>query len=449
MKKLICLLLALVLVLSMVACGNSGGENTNGDNGENVGITEGFEATLPAYPSAPAEGATDEEILAHRRQLVVEQMRHHNSVLWTLEEDLPYNLDWNSQGIEQDIAAGAPNIIYLKAGRIYRGLPYTHGNNSVHAFQDFFTSVDEKGVYTMSGVTSEHFTGVAGLTPTGCSRLGTDCADAVFWAWAHISNSISFKETKNMTRLTGCIPVGDYVCDWAVYDQSTAVIVEQNGRDVMLESYAKMQPGDGMVFINKNIQGHAVMCVGVEVVRNEDGTINSQESKAIILEQQSGGEREQTPITDEATGLEVYPLDGIDVEWTFDYLLERAYLPVTCKELIDPSPLPEPAVNDPLTDVNDKNMFSGTITATRPIASVTLSVYDSNNTKIQEATAYITAQDIPGFSMMRFSSDVEKTMMHGSYDLKSLEAGEYKCVFTATLGDGSEIEFRNVNYVVE
>ena len=449
MKKLICLLLAAVMLMSLAACGGETNNGETGETGENQGLQEAFEATLPAHPEAPAEGATDEEILAHRRQLVVEQMRYHNSVLWTLEEDTPYRLDWNSMGIEKDIEAGAPNIIYLKAGRIYRGLPYTHGNNSVHAFVDHFSEVDENGVYTLSGVKSEHFNGLDGLTPTGCARLGTDCADAVFWAWAHISPSISFNLTKYMTGVQGCLPVGGYTCTKAVYDEATSVVIEQNGRDVMLECYAQLQPGDGMVFINKSLSGHAVMCVGVNVVRNEDGTINSQESKATILEQQSGHERDQQPIIDEATGLEIYPLDGIDVEWTFDYMLNRGYLPVTCKELIDPTPLPEPAVIDPLENVNSKNMFSGTISATRPIASVTLSVYNSDGTKIQEATAYTTSSELPAFNLTRFISDVEKQVMKGSYDLKSLAAGEYKCVFTATLGDGSEIEFRNVTYVAE
>lgn len=446
MKKFLALLLSVLMLLSMVACG--GEDTTDATEGGNTEVTAGFEATLPAHPEAPAEGATDEEILAYRRQLVVEQMRYHNSVLWTPAEDVAYNLDWNSQGIEKDIEAGAPNIIYLKAGRIYRGLPYTHGNNSVHAFADFFTGVNEKGVYTLD-VKSEQFNGNAGLAPTGCSRLGTDCADAVFWAWAHVSPSISFSLTKYMTGAQGCLPVGGYTCTKAVYDEATSVIIEQNGRDVMLECYAQMQPGDGMVFINKSLSGHAVMCVGVNVVRNEDGTINTTESKAIILEQQSGGERDQQPIIDEATGLEIYPLDGIDVEWTFDYLLQRGYLPVTCKELVDPSPLPEPEVIDPLTDITSKTMFKGKITATRPIASVTLTVLDSNGTKVQEATAYITSDDIPAFSMMRFSSDVEKSVMHGSYDLDALEAGEYTCVFTALLGDGSEIEFRRVPYTAE
>lgn len=442
MKRLICFVLAIMLLLA--GCGGT----VDGGNGENVGLTEGLNATVPPHPEAPGADATDEEILEYRRNLVVEQMRYHNSVLWTPKEDVAYCLDWNTQGVENDIAAGNQNVIYLKAGRIYRGLPYTHGNNSVHAFSDFFVSVDDKGVYTMD-VKSEHFNGNADLSPTGCARLGTDCADAVFWAWAHISSTISFKLTKNMTRLAGCIPVGDYVCDWAVYDQATSVIRDQNGYDVMMESYAKMQKGDGMVFINKNIQGHAVMCVGVEVVRDASGKIDPDQSYAIILEQQSGGERDQQPVIDEATGLEVYPLDGIDVKWTFSTLYERAYLPVTCQELIDPSPLLEPAVNDPLTDVTAKTMFKGTITGTRPIASVTLSVLDSNGTKVQEATAYITSNDVPGFSMTRFISDVEKTVMHGYYDLDELQPGEYTCVFTARLGDGSMIEFRRVPYTAE
>lgn len=442
MKRLICFLLAIMMLLA--GCGGT----VDGDNGDSVGVTEGLNATVPAYPAEPGEGATAEEILEYRRNLVVEQMRFHNSVLWTPKEDVAYCLDWATQGVENDIAAGNQNVIYLKAGRIYRGLPYTHGNNSVHAFMDFFTSVDDKGVYTME-VASEHFNGDAGLTPTNCARLGTDCADAVFWAWAHISSTISFKLTKNMTRLAGCIPVGDYVCDWAVYDQSTAVVRDQNGYDVMMESYAKLQKGDGMVFINKSILGHAVMCVGVEVVRDASGKIDPEQSYAIILEQQSGGERDQQPIIDEATGLEVYPLDGIDVRWTFSYLYERAYLPVTCQELIDPSPLQEPAVIDSLTDVTAKTMFKGNITATRPIASVTFTVLDSNGTKVQEATAYITSADVPGFSMARFSSDVEKSVMHGSYDLDELKPGEYTCVFTARLGDGSIIEFRRVPYTAE
>ena len=447
MKKLICLLLATVMLLSLVACGGNG--NTDGNNGDNVGLTEGYEATLPAYPAEPAEGATDEEILAYRRQVVADQMLYHNSVLWTPETDITYSLDWNSLGVEQDIANGSENIIYLKAGRIYRGLPYTHGNNSVLAFTDFFSSVDENGVHTLSGVGEKHLSGIADLTPTSCARLGTDCADAVFWAWAHVSNSITFKETKNMTLINGCLPVGDYVCNDVQYARATTEILNENGRDKMMECYALLQKADGLVFVNRYIQGHAVMCMGVNVVRDESGKIDANQSYAIILEQQSGGERVQEAIIDEATGLEVYPLDGINVEWSFEKLYSTGYLPVTCKELIDPSPLPEPAVNDPLTDVTAKNMFSGKIAATRPIASVTLSVYDSNNTKLQEATAYITALDIPEFSMMRFSSDIEKNMMRGSYDLKSLEAGEYKCVFTATLGDGSEIEFRNVPYTVE
>lgn len=449
MKKLICLLLAAVMLISLAACGGETNNGETGETGENQALQEAFEATVPAHPEAPAEGATDEEILNYRRELVAQQMMYHNSVLWTPDVDIAYSLDWNTMGVEQDIANGSENVIQLKAGRIYRGLPYTHGNNSVHAFIDFFSSVDEKGVFTMSGVGEKHFSGVADLKPIGCARLGTDCADAVFWAWAHVSNSITFKETKNMTRINGCLPVGDYVCNDAQYARATTEILEENGRDKMMECYALLQKADGLVFVNRYIQGHAVMCMGVNVVRDDNGKIDSSKSYATILEQQSGGERVQEAIIDEATGLEIYPLDGINVEWSFDKLYSTGYLPVTCQELIDPSPLPEPAVIDPLENVNSKNMFSGTISATRPIASVTLSVYDSNNTKIQEATAYVTAADLPEFGMMRFSSDIEKGVMHGSYDLKSLAAGEYKCVFTATLGDGSEIEFRNVPYVVE
>ena len=437
MKKLLCLGLAVLLLLT--GCG-VGGEKTTEPT------QPPFEATAPTLP-ALKEGGSPEEILQARRDLVEQVMRDMCTIRWTPAETIEYSLFNQSQGLESDKVTNPEDIVTLYKGTIYEGIPYTHGSNSIYAFLEYATAESETGTLTLSNLETADFSGYGYQEPYRCARLGTDCADQVFWAWNHISGSISFTRCREMTPTYGCIPVGDYVLTDSILPY-TFPILEANGMDVMYESYAKMLKGDALSFMNSKSGGHTIMNVEVHVVRNEDGTINGQESYAITLEQESGDERTQADrYVDEATGETIVRLQGIDRKYTFQYLYQKGYLPFTCKELIDPAPLTPVEVTDSIENPSIDNIFKGTFTGTRRISYVTIDITDANTGKVvQSCTTHCLSKELYTFELIRFISDVEKLVQIGEIDLDALESGAYIVTHTATLATGEEMVVRNFPY---
>ena len=217
--------------------------------------------------------------------------------------------------------------------------------------------------------------------------------------------------------------------------------------DVMYESYAKMLKGDALSFMNSKLGGHTIMNVEVHVVRDEDGTINGQESYAITLEQESGDERTQTDTyVDETTGETIVRLQGIDRKYTFQFLFSKGYLPVTCKELIDPAPLTPVEVIDSISEPSIDNIFKGKVTSTRRVSYVTIDIADEQGNIVQSCTTHCISKEQYTFDMIRFISDVEKLVQIGEIDLDALESGKYIVTHTARLANGDEVVFRNFPY---
>ncbi len=436
MKKLLSLTLAVLMLASCLAgCGAEPAEPTEPP----------YEATAPSLPALKEDGSA-EEILQARRDLVEQAMRNMCTIRWSPTETIEYSLVNKSQGLEADRIAHPEDIVTLYKGMIYEGIPYTHGSNSIHAFLEYASGETETGTINLSGLESADFSGYGYQEPNRCARLGTDCADQVFWAWNNVASSISFEYCANMVPGNGCIPVGDYT-HTETYFKHTYPIVDANGRDVMFESYAKMLKGDAMVFINSKGAGHAIMNVEVHVVRNEDGTINGQESYAVTLEQESGDERTQTDTyIDETTGEKIVRLQGIDREYTFEFLYSKGYLPVTCKELIDPAPLTPVEVVDSIPEPSIDNIFKGKVTSTRRISYVTIDIADEKGNIVQSCTTHCISKEMYTFDMIRFISDVEKLVQIGEIDLDTLESGSYIVTHTARLANGDEVVFRNFTF---
>ncbi len=433
MKRLVCLLLIIVLLL----CGCGLGEGAVAGN-----------VFQPDYPTvSPTEPKDPQEILAHRRDVVEQAMREQSAILWTPAETFTYSRRNNSQGIVADEAEVPGDVSTFYKGQIYQGIPYTHGSGSYFSFLSFATEKDEGGVYTLTGLTDQLLTGSSRNRANSRARIGNDCADQLFWAWARISPSIQFSFTGTMTEFYGCLKVGDYEYTGTNFsaENNSKDIVKNNGQQRMFAAYTQLQKGDGMVLITKGGLGHAVMVVTTNPVYLEDGTIDGDKSYVTVLEQTSGPEEAADPYFHEGIQKMVYPCEIMDKQWSYSTLFSKGYLPVTCKELMDPSPLPKAEITDFTDAPTFDNMFSGTIQANYRISSVTVNISQNGNT-IQEATCFGHQEEMYQFNLYRFTSSVERAVMQGYLKKDDLTPGTYQCTFTAKLSTGEDITFRDFTF---
>ena len=424
MKRIVCLALCALL---LTGCG--------AQEAANMPTISVYTPEVPVAPTA--EPADAEAILAQRRDVVEQHMRYMSTIRWRIDENVTYIYSED----------GDPaNTVKLVAGHVYQGIPYTHGAGNAYSWLSYATGQDENGVYTLSGLNKAAMNGLSRAGAGNSSRVGNDCADTLYWAWAQVASSISFTQTIYMTPLYGCIPVGDYEWTDTVMRRSSCEVTEANGRQRMFEAYAQLQKGDGMVHIvSDTVGGHAVMIVDTHVERNEAG-IDGEKSYVTILQQSSGFEKREDTYFDETIGQDVYLCETVDVQWSFDDIFDKGYLPVTCQELIDPSPLPEPKVEDTNKTPSIDNMFSSTITANYRIAGVTVTVWDDQDRPVQQATCNSMEREFCSFALSRFLLDDQLGVLVGKIDPSALEPGQYRCAFDCRVSTGEVIRFRDFTF---
>ena len=428
MKKWICLLCGLLL---LTGCGAGGTQETESPT---VSIY------TPDVPVAPeTEPADAEAILAQRRDTVEQHMRYMSTLRWSIDENVTYIYSGD----------GDPaNTVNLVAGYIYQGIPYSHASGNAYSWLSYATGQDENGTYTLSGLNKAAINGLSRAAEGNSARVGNDCAETLYWAWGQVANSISFMGTIYMTPDYGCVPVGDYEWTDTVMRRNSCEVTEANGRKRMFEAYAQLQKGDGMVHtLSDSAGGHAVMIVDVHVENTKDH-IDGDKSYVTILQQSSGFEKRYDTYYDEAIGQDVHLCETTDVQWSFDYIFDKGYLPVTCKELIDPTPLPEPKVEDPNKEPTVDNMFYSIITSNYRIASVTATVLDARDRPVQQATCNSIEQEFFTFNLSRFLLDDQLGVLVGEIDPAALEPGQYRCTFDCRLSTGKIIRFRDFSFTV-
>ncbi len=109
MKKVLCLILALVLALGLCACGSTG-TVTEKDLGKGFKLKVGFDAEFPPFGFVAADGSYDGFDLAMAKEVC-------SRLGWELEEKA---IDWNSKDAE--LKAGSINCIW-------NGFTYTGREN--------------------------------------------------------------------------------------------------------------------------------------------------------------------------------------------------------------------------------------------------------------------------------------------------------------------------------
>lgn len=417
MKRLLLLLLCILL---LVGCGKVPVTDAP--------VAQTTEATEPEDPQAR---------LAYRRELAEQYMRHMMSLRWKIPDAVTYSASNSSLGVEAD---SENQIVQLLPNQVYQGIPYTHGGGSGYSFLALAGEPDEQGVYTLNGLTRELLNGYSGHTIYNTSRLGNDCADAVFWAWAQVSSTITFAYTNQMIPTHGCIRVGDYDCADKPYAGNTSEICRQNGMQRMFEAYACLQKADCLVR-TINSSGHAIMAVSVHVKRLEDGTIDGENSYLTYLDQDLACETAALQYEDPVLG-PVILFEELNKKRSFSQLYNTGYLPVTCKELIDPAPLAEASVEDPAVPVSAEKLFTGTIKSSYRIAYVQVQITDEQGNIVQEAICFGLQEDMYRFNLNRFTKEAEQQVILGGVDMGSLPKGTYHYRFTCKLSNAEEYIFR-------
>ncbi len=411
-KRLLCVLLALLMVLSFAGCGGNNNDNSN----------------------------QDQEILAQRRDQAESYMRHMATLLWRAEEDITYSNSTKSV----DPSVETKDIVQIKAGRLYRGLPYSHAAGDANSFLEYAGEPNDQGIYTISGLTWQPLNG--GNT---VARVGNDCAAAVNAAWGSLGNSlVKCSTTRLMTEKYGYLRVGEYMCDLNEHGYSFPVC-EANGTDVMFKAYAQLQKADAVVRRNEaNNNGHSMMIVTVNVERNTDNSINGTRSYVTVLEQTSGKIEQQHCTYDKTLGEDVYTTYLIDKKYSFIDLYGQGYMPITCKELVDPSPIEDATVTDSITEPNLQNLFEGTLTTTRFLSAVTITITDSEGKEVQKCASSPTNRDgCYAFEMKTFVED-RPEVLRGALNTEELAAGTYHCKVECRLVSGDILTAREFDFTV-
>lgn len=412
MKKILSLILAGLLLLSLAACG--GGEEDKGPE-KDVSLYEsgdGFETindplTWDAINAFPVvhDGMTIEE----GKELVVDFFRFCKTAVWIPDDVYEYKIKTSNEKtevIDGYVKYGGLPYISLASGSIYRLMDYMDPETHV---------VDIKA---------------AGLNP---KLFGNQCSFGSYWGIGRAINSAKYAWTTLMVPNNGFIPVGDYEIKEGIESYkngiyNTVSVLEENGAERMYEAYTGLKAGDVIVYYTT--AGHVVMISGDAVVeRDAEGKVDPTKSYVTVIDQTPGHSTTQN-----AAGDTFNFENNVDAKWTFDKLFRGNYVPYTFAEWLGTDPLESSVTTfDYEGDSISMTSLSGkTITSNYGISDIYAAVYHSNGKEVYKLAIRATETSV---KELRFSTKDPSATVWG--DLETLNPkGEYTMKVFAQISTG-------------
>ena len=358
MKKITSLLLCLLMLLPLFAgCGSASleskqAEQTRQETKEEANKTE----TKPAIniPEIPAENRLSAEKIAsfpiandsmtedELRNLCVEFFRFSQTFAWTPDESWNYTIGASTKQHT------------LSQGTVYGGFPYLHGAGNVYRMLEYY---DEK-------------TGLVDTSELGANAryLGNFCSYGSGWGFSRVVNSASHNLTQEMVPAEGYIPVGPYKMNTSLTkfpENETVAICQDNGENVMYQSYACLKPADALVYYTTG--GHIIMVSSVHVEKNDDGTVSGEKSYVTFIDQATNWWDGTL-----ANGNTYRVQGGVDKKYTFEKLFKTSYIPYTFAEFLGTDPV-EPGsatLDTDKTELTLQELIDSTLTANYMISDV-------------------------------------------------------------------------------
>jgi hypothetical protein len=213
----------------------------------------------------------------------------------------------------------------------------------------------------------------------------------------------------------------------------------------MFEAYACLRLADALVCREKGA-GHAIMAVSVNVVRKDDGTIDGDASTLTFMEQSRVHLMQEKKYFHPELQEDVYITLALDVKQTFREVFEEGYLPITCKELIDPAPVEVPTVWDSVESPDGTTLLEGIISSNWAIDCVTATITDADGAAVQQGTVYA-PRDSRRYEMeLRQFAEEAPEQMRGRIVPEELPAGRYRCVLHCRLTSGQVFTVRDFTF---
>lgn len=312
--------------------------------------------------------ATGDMTSQQLRQTCVDFFRMQNTFQWVSESDIGYNIRGKN--------------VLLQAGQVYAGSPYTASAKSGNLYMTMEFYDQKTGVLRNPGMTDQNF----------MKLVGNHCTYGSFWGWARVVNSMTTQWNTEMgLEDFGFIPLGHFstagIKEWVEGELDTRMVRDSVDKQVILEGYAKVKMADALyVWFGGGGNSHMRMAAqDAVVVRNDDGTINAEESYIVYLDQTSGWS------TLEVGGVTIPVQGGVDKKITFAKLYSAGYLPFTFGEFIGTDPVEKSEVTstlDGLTAVTAEQLTAATVSANYAISHVTVSVTDGNGEEVYRGNAF-------------------------------------------------------------
>ena len=450
---LLTLMLALVLVFTLVACGDNYHYNDDDDDDDDERVEDVDDTKKPSKKVNPDDPTVDVSIytadgfeastlknqvsweginsfkstreiaelyktdpttaIEEARQVAVEFFTYAKTATWIPADNWDFTHHGDGTGPDQMIG-----------GQVYGGLPYVGlGSGSIYRLLDFMDpNTGVVDIYSAGG--TQGTDGMATLQ----LYFGNQCANGAYQGWSRVINSANYNGTPRMTLANGFIPVGNYTyptytTTWSV-DYNTVAVCRENGDQVMWESYAQLQPGDGLV--NFTTAGHVMMVVSEPVVvRKADGTIDGNQSYLYITDQHVQFSTYTHPDGGDTCQAARY----VERKFTFANLSDEkaGYIPFTYKEWLgeDPIEAPEYNISHSGETITLEQLFKTKITSNYHIYDIYASIYNADGVEVAKIATH---------------SDSAST-----YELKFMKAG----ITSVIWGDLDKLDPAKYEYTVK
>ena len=300
--------------------------------------------------------------ITEARKLCVDFFRVSKSALW-----IP-NADWKA------VNQNGTVLRTMDGGEIYAGLPYCSvSNGNIYRLMDYL----------------DPETGVVNVTEAGKNYklFANQCSFASYWGWGRVINSANFTWTSDIVQYNGYMILGPYTYNTSIQglypDDLTPEIIQKNGKETMLKSYAELKAGDGIVYYTTG--GHVVMIAQDAHVEYEtDGTIDPDKSYVYIIDQ-AGTWKEAT----NAQGDKYTFAANTDKKWTFDYLYSHDYIPFTFKEWMGTDPIEETVISYSHTGdtISADQIWGTSITCNYGLSDLYVVVKDAEGNEVYKLVA--------------------------------------------------------------